>query len=196
MPTDSVATFLSLFHSQPRRRRDPTVIAVCAMQAAASPDPSSTRHPASGKATGDRALTLRDGIECHHVSTPKPLKKRKVLIIADKTVTPIISQESEFLTGTTRAVTSLEQSLSCSRRSSDSGIESPCGRDTGERDAESANMLPNLPSLMSPPLPATHATKGNKSVDGSAKRTPFCGRCRNHDVTVLVKGQSMFQMLI
>ena len=145
-------------------------------------------------------------MECH-VSTPKPFKKRDVrpfLLLIDEADNAIISPQSKFLSGTTDDDTQkqhqqlLQQSLFSSRRSSDSGIVSPTRHNAEPFDSDSSIVVPAAAHQVRHTPPARSADKGNKSDDGSAKRTPFCGRCRNHwpDKPVLVKGQSLFPLHI
>lgn len=167
-------------------------------------------HPAKGNIQSDGT-----GMECH-VSTPKPLKKRDVrpflLLMTDETDSSISRPNSKFLPatsddGTQKQLHQLQSvSLFSSRRSSDSGIVSPTTRHTADpSDSESTSIT--LPGPAQREADTARPITGveekgnksdNKSEDGTVKRTPFCGRCRNHwpDKPVLVKGQLLSHALI
>ena len=144
-----------------------------------------------------------------HVSTPKPLKKRDV-----RPFLPLMGRSDDGSSGLapaspppTSAVVNadagrisdgprqLPAPLSAfpSRRSSDSGIVSP-SRPLGEPADPEASQPLDSPTVTaaSPAGSESPATKA-KSAEIVAKRTPFCGRCRNHwpDKPVLVKGKRM-----
>lgn len=141
-------------------------------------------------------------MECH-VSQSKPLKKRHVrpflslmhqatdhLLDPDQSSTPVHTTPAS-----PDADNHLKQQVSqvSSRRSSDSGIVSPATRTTTDpSDSESAPPITDSSEARTP--------NPGKVQNGqtAAKRTPFCGRCRNHwpDNPVLVKGQYLLLSLL
>ena len=148
-----------------------------------------------------------------HVETPKPLKKRDVRpflpLIADSDVAALtLSQEAAASSlpatqaceeGAHLPPRQVQQQVACislsppSRRSSDSGIVSPTRLLTEPSDSESTQPAREQPLADAAVKPATSKSASSKQPEqqeGVAKRTPFCGRCRNHwpDKPVLVKG--------
>lgn len=132
-----------------------------------------------------------------HVSSCKPLKKRDVRpfvqLMDQATDSPLLQTHQPVIqTGTPDSPDSGQQQLRqhsviSSRRSSDSGIATA---DPSDSDS------PHVPEARTPGTPEG-ATKELPQKE-TAKRTPFCGRCRNHwpDNPVLVRGEYQVRLLL
>lgn len=140
------------------------------------------------------ASNFRLWMECH-VSTPKPLKKRDV-----RPSPPLVADMKDASSSSKSPIpvrdegSTLPSSLHSSRRSSDSGVISPIRSSTEHPDSDSGVVEMAVPgSVRAPDAPPESQSFGNGRRT-TAKRTPFCGRCRNHwpDKPVLVKGESCF----